>query len=1032
MVSRDAPVGAGGVRDAPLWRQTAPERVALLDDAGNTTTREQLLRLVAAHEIVPNLATAARVAIVGEPGLAVSSLVAATYLAGRAFSVIDSLESDELTQRLMTDFAADVVVEVGGSTTSEPVDGPPHISYDDIVSVANTVDTPAGRDLFLSPSDDLAYSVRSSGTTGEPKLLAMSRAAIEQFSATFTEHYKLDECDTLAVWAVPTYDAHYCQLFSALRSGAVGAVADRMTRATGGSTFQWLEKLHVTHFQTTPTVLDALVRAATARSSVLPARLRVVMCHGERFPPELAARLLALQVNAATTPEIFNEYGPSECILATWHAVSLADVILPDLPIGTAIPGRQVTVEPDTASPVGPATADLPGEIIIESPYLCLAESTEAKMAADDASVKNMRRYHTGDFGYFDAQQRLRLVGRRDRVVKRRGVKLSLDQVEAAFERLDEVRQAAARADPNTRGDIVMTAWVVPATEDVDEAVLRRRVAEAMELRYQPDIIKLLPTMPRLRSGKVDYQSLPFSPALESSDTVVTSSDDVQSEDQDVGLVVAEEVGRLLAMPDVGERTNFFASGGHSLAALELVARLAARLGTSLTLRDVLLNPTVSGIANAVRDLACSDAQASPVAIEEATREDGIRQLTAAERPLWAWSQLFPEDGAANVIGGFRAPTNVTRTQLKDAVRELVAQVSQLRLRYPETGAGPIRVIGVAVEPEVHDLAIEDAVGDLSDPQLRRLLYRPFDVRFDQLLRAVLVRPEPTSDEASVLLVVHHLICDGPSMRLLLGAIHQLLASAGTRLDLGSLCLLPMAARPKGLEQRGRQPWSLLRNHLAASPVVDWLRPDANVASEAATQTRWSLSSVALRSTAARWGVSRPALLVALVGAALHELEVIDQLVVDTPVSLRTGAEQHVVGNFVVNLPILLTPRNLPLEQLATVAHEQVVELVAHAEWAPGYGWTRPGQKSGPVGDVVVVLDDHMKPNSARTNTAEVAVQGSPPRHGLALYFDEPAGSREVDGVIFDRTSGSVGQVLPAALKRISQRFERASNNSCG
>jgi len=1033
MMNRDALV-ADERSDALSPFAIASQRVALRNGAGATATHGELWRLAAAHELLSDLAAARRVALVGEPCLAVSSLVAAAYLAGRAFLVIDSLETNELTQRLVAEFEADVVVEVGGPAAGESHDGCPHISYDEIAAAARTIDTPARTELPLPAPDSLAYCVRSSGTTGEPKLIAMNRSAIEQFCATFVEQYKLDQRDTLAIWAVPTYDAHYCQLFSALRSGAVGAVADRLTRATGGNTLQWLEKLAVTHLETTPGALDSLVRAATAQGRGLPGALRVVMCSGERLAPDLAARMFALQQGVDRAPQLFNEYGPSECILATWNVISLTDLTLPDLPVGTAIPGRRVAVEPDTGSPVGPATAEFPGEVVIESPYLCRAGSTGGAETPEVGSAREWRSYHTGDFGYFDAQQRLRLVGRRDRVVKRRGVKLSLDEVEGAFERLEEVRQAATRADRNARGEVVVSAWVVPAAEAVDEAVLRRRVAEAIELRYQPDVITLLPTLPRLRSGKIDYRRLQLAPApaLARPGVVAAAFADVQAESQDVIAVVAEEVGRLLAVPDVSGDTNFFASGGHSLAALELVARIAERLGTTITLRDVLLNPTVAGIASAVENVTPGNSQSTPARTVETSAEDGVRHLTAAERPLWAWSQLFPDDGAANVVGGFRTHAGVSRTQLADALRELVAQVPQLRLRYPETSNGPIKVVAVEAEPEVHELPVAGAVGDLSDPQLRRLVYRAFDVRSEQLIRAVLVRSGPASHEASVLVVAHHLVCDGPGLQLLLGAVRELLAPTGPRRDLGSHCLLPVAAPTSGAEQRGRQAWASVRKRLVASPVIDWLRPDSNVASEAAVWTRWSLSAVALRSASVRWGVSRPALLVALVGAALHELKAVDRLVVETPVSLRTRAEEHVVGNFVVNVPVLLTPGGTALEELAIAAHEQVVELLAYAEWAPGHGSTRPGQKSGPVGDVVVVLDDHVAPSPAGTEAADVEVPGSPPRHGLAFYFDESAGSREVRGVLLDRTGGSVGRVLPVALDRVSQRFERARSRNCG
>ena len=174
-----------------------------------------------------------------------------------------------------------------------------------------------------------------------------------------------------------------------------------------------------------------------------------------------------------------------------------------------------------------------------------------------------------------------------------------------------------------------------------------------MEVRTLPDRVMICPHLPRLHSGKVDYRSLE-----------VADSGDEQVEvtaDETTVKAVAAAFERVLPGVAITRSTDFFASGGHPLLALELSAHLERDLGVRLTIRDYLAHPTVAGLAGVVDRNRRQTPRSAPTALPVPPDEE----LTSTERPIWVWSQVFPSDGALNVVGGFTTHAAITEQRLR-------------------------------------------------------------------------------------------------------------------------------------------------------------------------------------------------------------------------------------------------------------------------------------------------------------------------------------------------------------------------------
>ena len=532
---------------------------ALVDSTGNVLSYADLGALACTCDEFFGQRHAERVAIVGAASIEVSALIAACFWAGRTFMAIDDQESNAVRRQLIDQFAADVVLLASPSAETTPA------------NLINKLVTVTGRDLskvarqwddhtVLEHSERMAvrtpqaaaYCVRTSGTTADPKLIEMSRAAIEHYCAEFIGRYGLAPGHRLALWAAPTYDAHYGQLISALASGAAGVVAPMSIRNNGDAVLQWLREARITHFQTTPSILRRVASAAARPGASWPPHLTEVMCNGERFDPQVARQVFDAVERCGAKVGLHNEYGPSECFLLTWHQITTEDADSGDIPVGRAIAGRNMSIEPLDGQ--SGSSAQHPGEIVVESEYLCRGYGSEqAGSLVAFPAPNGVPVFRTGDLGYLDHRGRLRLSGRRDRTVKRRGVRINLDQVEAVLHTLPAVGQAAARAD-EADGQVVIHVWIVPSDSRLDRVAVLAQIAETVEVRLLPDRVMIRPDLPRLHSGKVDYRSLEVADSGDEQVEVTANETTLKA--------VAAAFERVLPDVAITGSTDFFASGG--------------------------------------------------------------------------------------------------------------------------------------------------------------------------------------------------------------------------------------------------------------------------------------------------------------------------------------------------------------------------------------------------------------------------------------------------------------------------------------
>ncbi|WP_037880705.1 non-ribosomal peptide synthetase, partial [Streptomyces sp. NRRL F-5727] len=210
----------------------------------------------------------------------------------------------------------------------------------------------------------------------------------------------------------------------------------------------------------------------------------------------------------------------------------------------------------------------------------------------------------------------------------------------------------------------------------------------------------------------------------------------------------------LLGLPGTGIDDDFFAHGGHSLLAARLITRVRAALGVEMTVRDLFQAPTPAGLADRLDSAALARRALRPAPRPEAP------PLSFAQQRLWFFSRV-ERSPLYNVPFAVRLRGPLDRRALQDALADAVRRHESLRTRFPESDSGPWQDV---LPPEAADVPWEFSATDedrLTDV-LSAAARRPFDLTTGLPLRAALFTLG--DDDHVLLLVLHHIVCDGWSM----------------------------------------------------------------------------------------------------------------------------------------------------------------------------------------------------------------------------------------------------------------------------
>ncbi|WP_342659579.1 amino acid adenylation domain-containing protein [Rhodococcus ruber] len=580
-----------------------------------------------------------------------------------------------------------------------------------------------------------AYVIYTSGSTGQPKGVVVTHAGLDPLLEAAVTLYGVTSRARFVHVCSPSFDPSVLEWMVAFSQGATLVVVPS-TIVGGPELAELIRAERVSHTIITPAVLG------TVDPSGLES-LEAVSVGGDVTSPHLLARW-------APGRKYFNGYGPTETTIISSFAR-----LQPGRPVtvGRPVPGVSALV---LDSRLRPVPTGVVGELYLAGTALARGYHrrsglSAARFVANPFGTPGTRMYRTGDLVRWrgtGAVAELEYLGRGDSQVKLRGFRVELGEIDAALERHPSVAQAATVLHTDPHGGDRLVGYVVGAAGAVpDPAHLREFLAGKLPHHMVPGRVVVLDALPLTGGGKLDKRALPV-PQPESTEYCAPATDDEQA--------VADVYGAVLGLERVGRADDFFALGGNSLLAMQVVARLDAALGVRVPVRTLFEAPTVSALAARMGD---------PIAVPSRTplrrrqRPERI-PLSLAQRRMWFFNRFDPDSAAFNIPLVLRLTGELDVPALQAALRDLLARHEALRTVFPDSDSGPFQVI-VPVEDVPVDPAPQDVTEDELPSRIAALVSRGFDVTAAVPVRAALLRL--TDRDHVLVVVVHHIAGDGGS-----------------------------------------------------------------------------------------------------------------------------------------------------------------------------------------------------------------------------------------------------------------------------
>jgi amino acid adenylation domain-containing protein/non-ribosomal peptide synthase protein (TIGR01720 family) len=717
---------------------------------------------------------------------------------------------------------------------------------------------------LVPPSGSLsnapAYLMYTSGSTGKPKGVVVPNCALASHAVATAGRYELAPSDRVLHFASLAFDVAIEEIFPTLLAGATIVVRPPGDVPTITEFDALLREQQVTVVNLPASYWHEWVAEIDRGRVEISPHLRLVVVGSERLLP---ASLSAWTQNVGSRVRLLNAYGTTEtAITSTVYDAGLnAGRDAANVAIGKPLQGVRVYVVDSRMQllPVGvPGEARIGGEGIALG-YLSQPGETAERFIPDPFQESpGARCYRTGDRMRWRPDGNLEFLGRLDEQIKIRGFRVEPGEIEAALHRHPVVTDAAV-IPHKVEGRVLLAAFIAPMEVDVEH--LKSLLAEHLPNYLVPSLFIPLRVLPKAASGKIDRRALP---------SLIEETILGPHTERPVGtraeLALCRIWSEVLAVPNVSVNDNFFALGGDSILAIQVIAR-ARREGLRLTVQQFLRNPTVSALAALAEEAGIALAEQGPVV--------GEAPLTPIQR--WFVEQASPEPHHDNqaVLLELRDPPNIDA--LEAAIGQLIEHHDALRLRLVDdkqrfvAPQGPVPFERVVLEND----ALEEAAARVQTS---------LDLASGPVFRAVLF--ENPGAPTRLLLCAHHLAIDGVSWRILL----EDLSTAYQSQSSGESVVLPPKttsfkcwaerlfeyAQSKQLQDEAKL-WLDARLLAAAShaPTDPGLEGEAQsvVASLSPTETQTLLQTVSAAHGARINGVRIDDMLLAALGKALEALK---------------------------------------------------------------------------------------------------------------------------------------------------------------
>ena len=593
-------------------------------------------------------------------------------------------------------------------------------------------------------SEDLCYTIYTSGTTGQPKGVQITHAGLSNYVQWAGDAYLQDKPYHFSLFTSLSFDLSLTSLWLPLINGHklwLEAESEPLTALT-----RVLKNDEINILKITPSHLKVMMEEDLSSSN-----LEVLIVGGEQLNVSQVEQLTA---RFDRPIRIFNEYGPTETVVGCMiYQYDPAVDKNRSVAIGSPIDNTDVYLLDDQMKPVG---IGIKGEIYVGGVGLALGylkqpELTNEKFV-DHPFAKGRKLYKTGDIGFWSDTGVMYFIGRSDNQLKINGYRVETAEIEQYMLKMEELKNAVVTSSVKKTPEPILTAYYI-SDQELNKSQITSFLGSYLPSYMIPKQFLRLEELPLTAHGKVDYDQLP------SIEEVIDNNSHYVAPVSEVEARLAEIWEQVLSREKAGVEDDFFELGGDSIKALQISAKMR-KAGYKLDVKDIFIHRTIREAADYVQEDEITNLP------EEVPQ--GSLPLTPIQHAFFARELAIPTYYNHSIL--LQVPVEVSESDLKTMCKVIINHHDALRMDYAIDGDDVSQSYGALDKPmywKVIDL--RDGKTALEDEVLKiQTDYRFNDdpiIRFGYIL---------TNDGARLIIVVHHLVIDGVSWRILVEDFNDL------------------------------------------------------------------------------------------------------------------------------------------------------------------------------------------------------------------------------------------------------------------
>ncbi len=605
--------------------------------------------------------------------------------------------------------------------------------------------------------NNIIYCLYTSGSTGKPKGTLVQHLSVINNLLWMKDEYGFDESDIIMQKTPYTFDVSVWELFIPFMCGATLVIAKPEGHKDSVYIKELVKKEKITSIHFVPALLQVFIEEAGIKEYCKT--LKRIIVSGEDISYDLQSRYYEI-----LEVPMHNLYGPTEATVHVSYWECSTSVDLKSVPMGKPIWNTQLYVLDENFEPVpiGVEGELYIGGLSLARGYLNRFDLTAERFIPDPYSKRiGMRMYKTGDIVKCYEDGVIDYIGRIDNQVKIRGFRVELGEIETLLNAHKNINKAIVIAFNDEQRRKRLVAYIVVSDKEPSIRDLHDYLKEVLPNYMIPSVFMFIDELPLTPSGKINRGALP-EPAI--------NRDKIDSEfilaATDTEKILADIWKEVLKLEEIGVLDNFFELGGDSILGIQIIAKANER-GVRLSPKNLFEAPTIKGLANIVKKT------------QKVVAEQGIIEGKVPLTPIQKWFFEMELENPNHWNQSILLDVNETldEEKLKEAIWNLMELHDVLRMRYQKLGkvkyeqyfADKLTKVPFTLEDIEFENQekLEKIISEKSEEYQESL-----NIEEGPIFRLVYFKISGSGSD-KLLIVIHHLVVDGVSWRILMKDLQE-------------------------------------------------------------------------------------------------------------------------------------------------------------------------------------------------------------------------------------------------------------------